>query len=644
MRHRRFSIRGHFFGLGIFGESKLATILLVLITMDGFWTAQQALAQVPVVAKPSTYATYNNVTQTISYSSPTIAYDVNSNTYTNSLLQVPTSGQYSFFSLNRAANGTSVNLYSSAPRLNANGTIPAGPNASFGGLLDQSQWNGIDVVMNQCFGGGFAFNMQGSLIGSGAVAAANVNGYTFAASSDYNEVGYGATIPSGSSIGANGLAVGDFTQGWANNVNTGGANTGSMILNFQAGYQNDPFTARGSGAATPNALGFPNQVDIGGAPPAPPMNNITALGFESPTYASSDAPAVSGTNDLRTLETVNPMDEAAGSSRWAVLMAPSGNVGPAGQLTSFVVDLERQYAALIGAGVPADHIAVLYGSAGTTAAPSGGVLNLPANMLAANNFPNITMINGMATIPYQNGMDLGTIRGLVAGTAATWTGLGLTAPAATNTSSLFVYVTGHGSSLKTNGATISIPNTVVDGQYANLVSLTGITNYNPALNNPDTPVNARGATIQIALSAPLADLTNSGMDNLWVDGEATTAGAIELGAATQENTSDDSAFDVSDQIETNSAPVYYYDITMPEADWPSGAQNLALSLESPDSSDVSAFDSDLEAVTLIDDTDMADIEAGDVDTYTVTVPEPVSGLLLGAGMITLLACRRSSRS
>src|SRR4029079_5921733 len=83
--------------------------------------------------------------------------------------------------------------------------------------------------------------------------------------------------------------------------------------------------------------------------------NLQAGGFESPLYASVDAPLAGGAvnsaaaNNARTLAT-NP------ANSWAILLAMTPD------RPEFSLDIQRQYAALLSNGVPRGHIAVLYGS------------------------------------------------------------------------------------------------------------------------------------------------------------------------------------------------------------------------------------------------------------------------------------------
>jgi|HubBroStandDraft_2_1064218.scaffolds.fasta_scaffold1029506_1 hypothetical protein len=75
--------------------------------------------------------------------------------------------------------------------------------------------------MNQCFGGGFAFNVAGSLTGAvpnggGAVVVpANRIDYTFASAANFNEYGWIYMVPNVYAAPNVATAQSNFTQGQA---------------------------------------------------------------------------------------------------------------------------------------------------------------------------------------------------------------------------------------------------------------------------------------------------------------------------------------------------------------------------------------------------------------------------------------------
>ncbi len=617
MRRRSLSLLLCPRGLRTWASLTVAT----MIAACGLLAAPPASGQTAVQAIPPSYITYNNVTGAVQ-ATGTISYSAASNSYVAAAPQLP-NRQYSYVAL---SGGTYLDSTVStlrnmavpaADRQLINATLPAGvANTSFGGLLLGRQWNSVDVVMTQCFSGGFAFNVQGSLMGNAAAAApANhpVVGYTFTSSANFNEVSFGRVLPSQKSgTDANNLAVGDYTQGWARSA-AGGS---SMLTNYlTGGLRQDPYVVNG------NAPGVPNQVTIGAHIMGQPAgaNNVTSLGFESPVYASSDPLAnILGTkvvnpfapNNSRSLGTATA---AGASTRWAVLMAFSPN-----DRSDFILDIDREYAALRAQGVPANHIAVLFGNMG------GGTLPLAPNILAANNVPNINQIPNAAggfitAVPVTGSTSLANITALLSG-GALWANKGLAQPPAAATSNLLVYTTGHGNAEASGGMNIVIPNARAGpGDFTNLLKIGGPDNFNGDV------------MLQLAAARALPNLQN---DMISVNGHA-------LGAATLVSAAQGTAFDISNILgPPTSVPPFYYDVILPASDYLStgGLDSFSLSVTSSSLSDILAFDSNIEGLTIIDDTSMADISAGAVDTYTdlLATPEPSAWVLLGIGMSGVL--------
>ena len=313
---------------------------------------QQTFAQVPVMALPTTYTTFNNKTAAYQNGSA-IAYNSFTDAYANAkVVQGVPNSIFSFVVTSGEATGNGYNVIRStvglpavvappAPAVPFNLTIPAGrANTSLGGLMDGFRWGVENTVMNQCFAGGFAFNLQGSLqgarpAGGGAVVAApNVIPYTFGSGSNFNELSFGILQPNGNSGPAVATSGADFTQGWAygsnNNAGAGNPpNTFSVYRSYNNGRATDPFVVGGS------PYGVPNEVPTVGAPPAA---NLQAGGFESPVYASVDAPLGAGGVDPAAANNARTIGANAANS-WAILL------GMTPDRPEFSLDIQRQYTA-----------------------------------------------------------------------------------------------------------------------------------------------------------------------------------------------------------------------------------------------------------------------------------------------------------
>ncbi len=319
-------------------------------------SAAPAFAQQAVSALPRTYVTRNNRTQANTYSQA-IAYFGDSNSYVpaETVQGVPNNiFSYVVTQGNTGGGNGFISSIAFTPAMGATParydfpTTPAGrANTSLGGLVDAFNWGSADVIMDQCYGGGFGFNIAGSLQGAtprgGGPMVAPVNriGYTFASGANYNEYAFGVTLPAGN-VGTRAVtAVADFTQGQAYAETPPGPFT--MYAAYTNGRVTDPFVVGG----TP--YGAPNQA------PA----NLQAGGFESPVYGSSDAPGPGGVPSTAPAAVNNNRTYMMGAAnKWAVLVAFTPN------RNEFTVDIEREYYALIQSGVPASHIAVLYGTMG----------------------------------------------------------------------------------------------------------------------------------------------------------------------------------------------------------------------------------------------------------------------------------------
>jgi hypothetical protein len=579
-----------------------------LIAMIGLLAPVTASGQTPVDAAPTTYEIFDNVQGKTVVSDRPQSYDKNSNSYNKGLTAFP-QNQVSFVQL----SGTGF-LDSAVVKPGKGDTYviensTAGANDSFGGLLVNGiKWKSIDVVMNQCFAGGFAYNMQGSLMGNGGPKPANgpTVGYTFSSGSSFNEVSYGTVRPT-QNTGVDKLtAVGDFTQGWAISA----ATNGSMLTNYQRGINYDPFVVKSATSGNSSDVGVPNLVKptpLGGG-----KYDVTKLGFESPVYASSDAlkggaADPNGDNNIRTLK-------GAASNTWAVLMAFTPGNG-----ADFKIDIQREYAALLASGVKADHIAVLFGNDGQ------GTQGPPKAMDPKNNTPNLNTV-----VPINGSTSLDTIRGLLSGNKATWTSLQLpdgkhlVAPG--DKAQLFVYTTGHGNAAMSNGAEVKAANLRLGpGEYTNKLEIHGATNF------------AGTEKVQIAMARAMPNLPS---DTISVDGHNLAAATpVSVGGG---------AFNLSGLVGMPAGPeLSYYDVNVPASDFsgPEGEQNFDFSVTSASDADILNFDRNIRAFTMIDDTSLADIASGAVDTFTVvaSVPEPSTWLLIAVGASGVLATHALAR-
>jgi hypothetical protein len=342
---------------------------------------------------------------------------------------------------------------------------PAGvANNSLGGLL--GAWPGAheDVLMQQCFGGGFAWNMQGS------VAVTAHKGYTFTSAAAWNEFAWNNGTPSANSNAAALTGLRNFTSSWL-----------ASFARPEGNYLHYLDATKGAPAATIGGVTYP-------AVPQDPYTNggdrysAANRRFESPTYASAD-PLKAGAVDLRGPN--NSHQIIGNANQFAVLAAFSPNQD------RFAANIERVYNQLIAEGVPAKNIAIVYGGMARGQLPAFPGLGLTG---ALNDGPN-TLAN------FQN---------LVAGNAATWLGFSGNVPNAN--SNLFVYTTGHGTGFRPNGTALAAANPgtplapgAADAQFA--------MQYSPdAYDNPMT-------TLQISTKAPIS-AAQLAADQVTIDGYA----------------------------------------------------------------------------------------------------------------------------
>jgi hypothetical protein len=252
----------------------------------------------------------------------------------------------------------------------------------------------IDVVMQQCFGGGFAPGFAAAI----PTATVPKSGYTLTAATNWNQTA----------------------------INTG---AGATLQNFTNSY-NQSLSAQASAGMYNHFLqainGYP---PVGSTPPPPPLSivtpdpfgpqgasrNVAKEDFEDPTYASPDAlvGAPPGPNPLGT----NAVRDVTALNWFAVLLAPD----PTGAGNArFATNIDRIYNTL-RTNIPAKDIVVLYGNTAGTATTAGG-----------------TPINGSTAVA--------NIQAAMSGT--------LFADRPNVDSHLFVYTTGHGNSWTKPGGTV----------------------------------------------------------------------------------------------------------------------------------------------------------------------------------------------
>lgn len=340
---------------------------------------------------------------------------------------------------------------------------PAGvANTSMGGLL--GAWPGAheDVLMQQCFGGGFAWNMQGS------VAVTAHKGYTFTSAARWNEYAWNTGTPTANSNAAALTALRNFTNSWT-----------VSFPRPEGNYLHYLDATKGAVAATIGGVNYP-------AVPQDPFTNggdrysPANRRFESPTYASADN-LKAGAVDLRGAN--NSHQIMGNANQFAVLAAFNPNQD------RFAANIERVYNQLVADGVPTKNIAILYGG-------------MARGLLPA--FPGL----GLASVLNDGPNTLANFQKLAAGDAATWLGFSGNVPNAG--SNLLLYTTGHGTAFRPNGtALVGVnPGTppgvdATDAKYA--------MQYSPdPYSNPMT-------TLQISTKAPISAALLAA-DHVMIDG------------------------------------------------------------------------------------------------------------------------------
>jgi hypothetical protein len=225
-------------------------------------------------------------------------------------------------------------------------------------------------------------------------------------------------------------------------------------------------------------------------------------------------------------------------------------------------------------------------------------------------------------MPVDGAVSLPNITSLLNGKG--WDDLGLAEPPAG--ANLYIYTTGHGGAVNIGQAVPVVTNNAQGTAVISTVTLKG----------PPNP--APKTTLQIASNSLLSASILA--DDVIVDGNLVPSTL----------TPDTTPFDISTLPDVGGEPLYYYDVSVPQAYFNmSGDGTYTLGLQESGSSslsDLDQFNESLVAVTMLDD-DASTGSSGDVDTYTdlVAVPEPSTmALLMFLGGALLPHGRRKRRA
>lgn len=607
-------------------------------------TAAPAVAQQAVSALPRTNVTWNN--RTASYQlGAAIAYSGDIDAYAPARVVRGVPNNYMSYVVTQGNAGPNDYLTSVAFRPAAGAapaqflfpTTPAGQaNTSLGGMISSFGWGAADVVMNQCYAGGFAYNVAGSLQGATSAAGAvvppvNRIGYTFASGANYNELAYGFALPSGAAGPATMTALGDFTQGQAYGSTTSGAAAAySLVRSYRNGRVADPFVVGGS------PYGVPNQVPTLPGPPA--RANLQAGGFESPIYGSADALTAAGgideagANNSRSYATNT-------ANRWAVLVAFTPD------RSEFSLDLQRQYAALLSNGIARNHIIVLQGDG------SAGALARFTALAAANNHPDVNgilnTVGAAFQVPVNGAASNANVAGLLnpttihnpaappAARMSFWqalSGSGVAGPRPAAGDSLLLYTTGHGSAVNIFGAELTAANRPVGNVFRTDFKIIGPANVQII---PGTDIHAQ--------------ITVRGMPIGFAGTTAFSINGVDVGAGTLAAVQPGSALDMSAfAADGGQGFLSYVDLAIPAESFLAmggyGASTFDLWASNADPTAVEEFERSFAAFTFLDG-DLSGCGVGSCNLHTSLVgqiPEPATWALLlaGAAVVGVASARR----
>jgi tetratricopeptide (TPR) repeat protein len=459
-------------------------------------SAPHARTQTTVDAAPATYVQYDNLTKIFGVFAPAGNY----NPLPPSISRVTT------------ADGQQINSAVFVPvpgkpgQTMPVGVAPAGvANNTMGGYLGAWPGPNVDVLMQQCFAGGFAWNMQGS------VATTAGKGYTFTSAAAWNEYAYDLPNPQTNppAKAAQLTSLSDYTSSW--------------VASFPRplGFYDHYAQATQSAAAVTNIFG---NVTFAAVPQDPFTNGGAGYSrgrqFESPVYASADNLGAGGGPDETAAN--NSRQIQGNANQFAVLVAFSPDAD------KMAADIERVYAQLINRGVPALNIAVLYG-------------NMPLGLLPA--FPGLGLPQGINVVN-DGPATLANFQNLVAGNAATWKAFQSTNVPDAN-SNLFVYVTGHGTSFEPDGTRLAPVNPGLARSGSSAVEFS----VEDALNPDMFPMT----TLQISTTTPISDLQLAS-DQVSIDG-------IPVGTLAPANPT--AITDMSEYV----GSTYTYDLQFPSVDY-----------------------------------------------------------------------------
>jgi hypothetical protein len=206
----------------------------------------------------------------------------------------------------------------------------------------------VDVLMDQCHGGGFLGDIRGLAIP-----------HTFASAAAWNECSADYVVPAGQPRAQNVTFLENFARSWRKSADL--FPTFGMLNNFRI-------------AADDGVVTVPANADPKDRFAPPGANGVV----EHPQYQSSDRPvmnpdgSIGGPNNVRTLTPPN------GANEYAILVEWGEPTSPGATRDTFAVNIARMnktVMSLNGAPVPLRNIVVLYGTTvrGTNLGPFNAI-------------------------------------------------------------------------------------------------------------------------------------------------------------------------------------------------------------------------------------------------------------------------------